>query len=899
VADAVYPTELESDAVLRDGSTVRIRPARPTDRDRLEDYFIAMSPETRRLRFWGASVDISGVAAAALDQDYLHHLTLLAFSGGGEEKIVGGAQYLGIDEHHAEVSFSVADELQGHGLGSLLLERLAGAASTNGVYTFMAKVLPENHVMIDVFRQSGFDVSIRATPGSIDVEFPTSTTSEAIERFDRRRVEASVNAVQAVLSPSAVAVIGASRDPDSIGGRLFHNLIDGEFRGPVYPVNPKAEVVHGVPAFASVRDVPGPVDVAFVAVPATAVMDAARDAAERHVRALVVISAGFAETGGDGPARQRELLDICRGSGMRLVGPNCMGVVNTDPEVRMNGTFASIRPPEGRVGFLSQSGALGLAVMDHANRLGLGLSSFVSIGNKADIDTNDLIAYWGRDDRTDVILLYLESISDARRFARLAPVVARETPIVVVKSGRSSAGARAAASHTGALLAASDVTVDALFRQSGVIRTETLEEMFDVATLLANQPAPTGNRVGIVTNAGGLGILCADTCAAEGLEIPPLAEATRATLSAFLPAEAATTNPVDMVASADGDDYRRTIVEVARDPGTDAVIVLYIPPLESAAPDVARGIVEAANELAGEVPILTTFMSTRGLPDQLRGAQVRLPSYTFPEQAAIALARASAYGTWRVKPRGVVPAFMDVRVDEAASIVATGLERGDGWLDPSDVDRLLACYGIPTVTSGRAAAPDEVADVARRIGGPVALKAYGPDLVHKTELGAVALRVPVSEVADRARGMAEAIRANGIEPSGFIVQRMVPDGVEMFVGMTHDPVFGPVLAVGAGGTAVELTRDIAVRVTPITDLDAAEMVRELATFPLLDGYRGAPATDVPAIEHVLLRVSALVEDHPGISELDLNPVMALTDSAVVVDARVRVTVGPPEPSPQP
>ena len=423
MGDVGYPIELESDVVLRDGSTVRIRPARSTDRDRLEDYFITMSPESRRLRFWGASVDIRGVAAAALDQDYVHHLTLLAFSGGDEGLIVGGAQYFAIDGHRAEVSFSVTDMLQGRGLGSLLLERLAGAASANGIHTFTAQVLPENHKMVDVFRQSGFDVSIRATPGSIDVEFPTSTTSEAIDRFDRRRTEASVNAVRTILSPSSVAVIGASRDPNSIGGRLFHNLIEGEFHGPVFPVNPSADVIHGVPAFASVLDVPGSIDVAFVAVPADAVAGAARQAGERNVRALVVISAGFAETGGAGPGRQRELLEICRSSGMRLVGPNCMGIVNTDPAISLNGTFASAHPPEGRVGFLSQSGALGIAVMDHATRLGLGLSSFVSIGNKADIDTNDLIAFWGQDERTDVILLYLESIKDARRFARLAPAV--------------------------------------------------------------------------------------------------------------------------------------------------------------------------------------------------------------------------------------------------------------------------------------------------------------------------------------------------------------------------------------------------------------------------------------------------------------------------------------------
>jgi len=888
VAEPPYPADLDTDAVLRDGSTIRVRPARPADRDRLEDYFIGMSPETRRLRFWGASVDVTSVTAAALDQDFVHHLTLLAFSGGSDGKVVGGAQYFASDQRRAEVSFSVADELQGHGLGSILLERLAAAADANGVHTFVAQVLPENHAMIDVFRQSGFDVSIRARPGSIDVEFPTSTTPEAIERFDRRRVEASVNAVEAILAPSAVAVVGASRDPDSIGGRLFHNLIDGEFHGPVYPVNPKADVVHGVPAYASISDVPEPVDVAFIAVPADRVAAVARDAAAGHVRDLIVISAGFAETGGEGPARQRELLEICRAAGMRLVGPNCMGVVNTDPEIRMNGTFASTQPPEGRVGFLSQSGALGLAVIDHATRLGLGLSSFVSVGNKADINANDLIAYWDQDPRTDVVLLYLESIKDARRFARLAPRVARDTPIVVVKSGRSAAGARAAASHTGALLASSDVSVDALFRQSGVIRTATLEEMFDVATLLANQPPPKGNRVGIVTNAGGLGILCADTCEAEGLEIPTLGERTTASLSTFLPPEASPANPVDMVASADGEDYRRTIIEVARDPGIDAVIVLYIPPLESAAPDVARGIVAAATEVDGAVPILTTFMSTRGLPEQLHSPTVRLPSYTFPEQAAIALARVCAYGTWRLKDRGAVPRFADVRIDEAAGIVATALERGAGWLDHAEVERLLACYGIATVVSAIGATADQAADAAGRIGGPVALKAIGPELIHKTEAGAVALNVAAGEVAEQVRVMSDRLGGQGIEPTGYVVQRMVPDGTEMFVGMTSDPTFGPVIAVGAGGTAVEIMKDIAVRITPITDLDAHDMLRELTMFPLLDGYRGGERMDVHEIEGVLLRVSALVEDHPGIAELDLNPVMALARGAVVVDARIQV-----------
>ena len=573
---------------------------------------------------------------------------------------------------------------------------------------------------------------------------------------------------------------------------------------------------------------------------------------------------------------------------MRLVGPNCMGLVNTAPAIRMNGTFASTPPTQGRVGFLSQSGALGIAVMDHAARLGLGLSSFASVGNKADIGANDLIAYWSDDDRTDVILLYLESIIDTRRFARLAPATARDTPIVVVKSGRSTAGVRATASHTGSLLAASDVTVDALFRQSGVIRTDTLEEMFDVATFLANQPPPRGNRVAIVTNAGGLGILCADTCEAEGLVVPPLADETIAALSEILPAAASTGNPVDMVASAGGNDYRRTIVEVARDPGIDSVIVLYIPPLESAAPEVARGIVDATKEVDGAVPILTTFMSTRGLPEALQTTDVRIPSYTFPEQAAIALAHASTYGTWREKPRGRIPVFPEVHVDHAAGVIATALERGNVWLEPAEVETLLACYGIPTVEAMMAATPEDAAEAAQRIGSRVVVKVVGPELLHKTDVGAVALDVPAAEVAERGRRMLDDVRRAGAEPTGFVVQRMVPAGVEMLIGMTLDPVFGPVIAVGAGGTTVELLHDVAVRITPITDLDATEMVRELATFPLLDGYRGTAKVDVPSVEHILLRISALVEDHPSVSELDLNPVIALPDGAVVVDGRIRV-----------
>jgi acetate---CoA ligase (ADP-forming) len=892
-----YPSNLESDVVLRDGSTVRIRAARPEDLARVQDYLLGLSPETRRLRFWTVAVDVGELAKKIVDVDYQDHLTLLVLRGGDEGMMIGGAQYSRIDGGRAEIGMSVADEWQGKGIGSILLGQLAQAAVERGVSIFVAEVLPENHGMIGVFRESGFPLSIRALPGEIEVEFPVSMTEEAVAQFERRETAASVSAMRTFLSPGSVAVVGASRDRSSLGGHLFHNLLTEEFRGPVYPVNPKAEVVHGVPAYPSIEKVPGPVDVAFIVVPAAFVVQVARECGEKGVRGLVVISSGFAEVSGDGPARQRELVAVCRAYGMRIIGPNCMGIVNTDPEVRLNGTFASIFPPPGRVGFLSQSGALGLAVMQHAIELGLGLSSFVSVGNKADISGNDLVAYWGEDERTDVILLYLESFGNPRRFARLAREVGRRKPIVAVKSGRSAAGARAAASHTGALLAASDVTVDALFRQAGVIRTDTLEQMFDVAELLANQPAPKGDRVAIVTNAGGLGILCADTCDANGLKVPPLSEITKGKLREFLPPEASVENPVDMIASATDEDYERAIRTVASDPDVDAMIVIYIPPQVEKAAAILRAIARAARDVGGRIPVATTLMAGTAIGAELRVDGTTIPSFLFPEQAAIAVARAAAYGRWRTKPEGIVPRFDDVRRDEAYAVIAGALGRGSGWLTAVALVELRGYDGLPVARSARAATPEEAGAVAARLGATVALKAFGSDIVHKTDVGAVRLGLNgLEEVTAAAREMARRIPEAGLTLEGFLVQEMVTGGVEMLVGVAQDRLFGPVVACSAGGTAAELLRDVSVRIAPITDLDASEMVRSLKTFPLLDGYRGAPKADVAALEEVILRVSAMVDAHPSIAEMDCNPVMVLPQGAVIVDARVRVQEpAPPKP----
>ena len=884
-----YPLNLESDVVLRDGSTVRIRPARPDDLARVEDYLLGLSPETRRLRFWTVAVNIGELARKIVDGDGRDNLTLLVLRGGDQGTMIGGAQYSRIDGDRAEIGMSVADEWQGKGIGSILLGQLAQGAAERGVGILVAQVLPENHGMIGVFRESGFPLSIRALPGSIEIELPASLTEEAAEQFERRETAASVNAMRTFLSPRSVAVVGASRDRSSLGGQLFHNLLTEEFHGPVYPVNPRAEVVHGVPAYPSIEKVPGYVDAAFIVVPAAFVVQVARECGEKGVRGLVVISSGFAEVGGDGPARQRELLEVCRAYGMRIVGPNCMGIVNTDPQVRLNGTFASIFPPPGRVGFLSQSGALGLAVMQHAAELGLGLSSFVSVGNKTDISGNDLVAYWGEDERTDVILLYLESFGNPRRFARLAREVGRRKPIVAVKSGRSAAGARAAASHTGALLAASDVTVDALFRQAGVIRTDTLEQMFDVAELLANQPAPDGDRVAIITNAGGLGILCADTCDANGLTVPPLSEATKVRLREFLPAEASVENPIDMIASASDADYEGAIRTVAGDPDVDAVIVIYIPPQVEKAAAIVRAIARAVRDVGGSIPVATTLMGGSAVESELRADGTKIPSFSFPEQAAIAVARAAAYGRWRTRPEGTAHRFDDVRRDEAYAVIAGALGRGGGWLTAEELEELLGCWGLRVARSARAVTPEEAAAVASSLGGPVALKALGRDIVHKTDIGGVRLGLDSpDDVISAAKEIARRIDEAGLTLEGFLVQEMVTGGVEMLVGVAQDPLFGPVVACSAGGTAAELLRDVSVGIAPITDLDASEMVRSLKTFPLLDGYRGAPKADVGALEEIILRVSMMVDAHPSIAEMDCNPVMVLPEGAVIVDARIRV-----------
>jgi len=888
---ADYPSHRKADVVLSNGSTVRLRPLRPDDERRLLEFFSGLDPRSQGFRFFSGAVDLPGIAHLLAEVDYGDRYGLIA-TRGDEDVVVGHGSYIRLGPGRAEVAFAVAEALQGHGLGTILLAHLTEVAAEHGIESFVAEVMPENHRMVEMFRKSGFPAAVHAEPGALRVEIPTSLEPAAVELFEDRDRRAAVAAVRAIFEPASVAVIGASRNPGRVGGAVLANLRAAGSPGALYPVNRAGGEVQGVAAATSVAAIEGEVELAVIAVPATDVVAVARECAAKGVRALVVLSAGFAESGPEGTERERELLAVCRGAGIRLVGPNCLGVLSTDPERPLNATFAPAPPPPGGVGLSTQSGALGLALIELAGEGGVGVSSFASVGNRADVTGSDLLEYWEQDPRTAVALLYIESFSNPRRFSRVARRIGRQKPIVAVKSGGSAAGARAASSHTGALLAASDRATEALFDQSGVIRAETLAELFEVTSLLSTQPLPAGGRVAILTNSGGPAIMCADACEGAGLEVPELPEEVRAELAAFLPAEAALANPVDMIATAGPAEFRRAIGVLAGWEGIDALIAIFVRPLATAAEEVAAAIGAAVAELPRPLPMQAAFISA-GDPAALREIAT-IPTHRFPEAAANALGKVVRHVRWRHRPASEHPALSGIRGDEAKALLAEALAEGREWLDPERCRGLLDAYGIATPASHQAASPTAAGRAAAALGGPVALKAVGPEILHKTELGAVRLGLSgPTEVARAAREIDAELERHSLRRESFLVQEMAGDGVEMLVGIATDPVFGPVLACGAGGTAVELIGDVQLRVCPLEAGDPAAMLDGLAIRPLLDGYRGSAAADVASLEATIARVGAIAAAHPEIVELDLNPVLATPHSAIAVDFRVRLHEAPP------
>ncbi len=881
-----YPAQWESDVVLADGGTARVRPSRPDDEPALLALYERLSDESIYLRFFSPVPRPTAVQLERITSiDYVDHMVLVAQIGAD---IVAVARYDRIGPDEAEVAFAVADDQQRRGLATLLLEHLAGIARANGITTFLADTLPGNSKMLNVFVDAGWEADRRFTEGTIRVRFPIAPTSASVGVVEARESHAESASIARLLAPRSIAVIGASRTAGKIGHELFRNLLEYGFEGPVYPVHPTALSVAGVRAYPSVLEVPDAVDLAVVVVPAPDVAGIARQCADKGVLGMLVITAGFAEAGGDGKTAERELVAFARSNGMRIIGPNCFGVLNTAAGVRMNATFAPAQPVAGNVAFLSQSGGLGIELMSRAGDLGIGISQFVSVGNKADVSGNDLLQYWAEDAQTEVILLYLESFGNPGKFVRLARNVARSKPIVAVKSGRTAVGSRAASSHTAAL-AAPDLAVDALFRQAGVIRVDTLDELLSTAMVLAHQPLPAGRRVAIVSNAGGPGILAADACAGARLEVPELAAATQDALREVVLTGASVRNPVDLVAAATADQYEAALRLALADPSIDAILAIFVPPLVTRAADVARAIVRVAESAEGK-PIVSCFLGQNGVPDALRGDDTRptIPSFAFPESAAHALGRVADLADWRRRPAGAVPHLVGIDVPGARAVVTAALDNDPegAWLDPGAAAAVLACFGIPVVGFREVTDAEQARSAARALGYPVVLKASAPNLVHKSDVGGVALDLrDDAAVVNAFEAMATAL---GDHMTGAVVQPMVPVGVEVIVGITHDQSFGALVLFGLGGVTAELLADRALRLVPVTDEDAHQLVRTLRGSQLLFGYRGRPAVDVAALEDLILRVGALADEIPEIAEMDLNPVVASADSVVAIDVKIRV-----------
>jgi acetyl coenzyme A synthetase (ADP forming)-like protein len=885
--------------ILRDGTSATIRLAQPGDKEAMNKFFASLSSESKRRRFFGFAAPADKLIESFCDPSNPRAKLSLVVTrlSQGDLRIIATGNYIARDETTAEVAMAVDDAFQGKGIGTLLLDRLTLLAVTNGLRRFRAVTMLENKPMLDVFLDSGFECRTRSDDGYVEIDLSTIPSEASVLRAEMRDRISTTASLRPFFQPRSVAVVGASRTPTAIGGRILNALTTGGFQGPVYPVNPNASSILSRTVYASVRALPEVPDLAVIAVPRDSVFEVIDDCAARGVRAIVVISAGFSEIGTEGKELQQRLVEKVRGYGMRMVGPNCLGLLNADPAVRLNASFAPNFPPPGHVAFCSQSGALGLAILSLCRERELGLSHFISVGNKADVSGNDLLQYWEEDPQARVILLYLESFGNPRRFARIAKRVGLRKPIVAVKAGRTGAGRRAAGSHTAAL-AASDVAVDALFRQAGVIRAETLDEMFELATALDKQPLPQGRRVAILTNAGGLGILCADSCEAGGLTVPELGDKTKTILRQFLPAAASMTNPVDMIASAGADHFRNAIEVLLAADEIDALIVLFIDVALRDPEAVVRGITTgvATARKRGETtkPVYACVMASAAPAKPMAIDGERIPNFAFPEVPARVLSKLATYAEWRNKSDGMIPDFDDIQPDSARSLCQSVLhQRGAGWLSTEEIRTVLAAFALPLPPAVVCRTADEATKTARDMGFPVAIKLASRRIVHKTEIGGVqlnleneaAVRLAFAAIQDR---LAKQNRLDAMD--GVLVQPMISEGMELMIGVTQDPLFGPVLAFGLGGIHVEILKDVCFRVTPLTDRDAREMVHSIRGFRLLQGYRGHPPADIPAIEELLLRVSRLVEEVPEITELDLNPIFALPPGkgSVIIDSRIRV-----------
>ena len=695
------------------------------------------------------------------------------------------------------------------------------------------------------------------------------------------------NSLDSLFRPRSVAVIGASRRVNSIGGEILRALVEFGFSGPVYPVNPGAIAVHSMKSYPSLSAIPDPVDMAVVVVPRDHVLSVIEACGKKGVRGVVVITAGFKEVGSEGARLEQKIRKRLEHYNMRMIGPNCMGIINTEPEYRLNASFAATVPERGNVGFISQSGALGEAILAHASENNLGVSMFASMGNKADVSGNDLLEYWENNPDVEVILMYLESFGNPKPFTSLARRITRKKPILTVKSGRTAAGALAASSHTGSIVG-KDIATTSLLEQCGVIRVSSLEEMFVKASALANQPIPQGDRVVIVTNAGGPGILCTDSLIGAGIEIPELSKRTRAAIARVVPPEASTRNPVDMIASADAARYKAVLEKVMKDPDVDAIIAIFVSPIMIDAYEVARAIAEAAD---GTKPVLSVFMGKQRSDEGIELLRSRkVPVYRFPEEAASAMSALTTYRKLRERPHGKMVRY---KVDQATArrAIASARKAGRTELTPGEVREILAAYRFPLVPSRTAATAAEAIEAAIDLGYPAVLKIESDIISHKTDVGGVKVDLRNADEVVAAFRDLSALRSE--DPDLLVtVQPMVQGGQEVILGMTRDAQFGPLLMFGLGGIFVEIMKDVAIRIHPLTDEGARLMIRKIKGYPLLAGYRGEKAVDMRLLAETLLRLSQLVSDlEQDLAELDLNPFIVTPHrkGSFIVDARITLS----------
>jgi acyl-CoA synthetase (NDP forming)/GNAT superfamily N-acetyltransferase len=870
-----YPRHWEADVVLSDGGTVHLRPIIPDDAQKILALHGRLSERTRYFRYFAPYPHMSQKDLTRFS--VVDHHGRVAFGAFlGDELIAVGRYERLADSDSAEVAFVVEDGHQGRGLGSILLEHLAAAARERGLARFVAEVLGENSQMVRVFRDAGYRVSRAIEEGVLHLEFAVDQTEASVAVARSREQAAEARSVHNLLHPRSVAVIGASSEPNKVGYAVLTNLLSADFAGPVYPVNSEHRSVRGVRAYPSVLDIPDPVDLAVVAVPAAGI-DGVMDAClAKGVTTLVVLSSGFADVGPDGLGAERRLVTEARAHGMRVVGPNALGVVNTDPAVRLNATLAPRLPGRGRAGFFCQSGALGIAILADAAARGLGLSTFVSAGNRADVSGNDLLQYWETDPATSVVLLYLESFGNPRKFARLARRLARHKPIVVVRSGRHAVRPGLAATS----VPVDDASVQALFEQAGVIRVESLDQLFDTALLLANQPLAAGERVAVVGNSTAIGLLAADTVLAQNLRLAA--------------------DPVDTGVDASPEEFAAAVRDVLHRDDVDALVIVFVPPLAVPGAAYARALRAAVDEdTAVAKPIVSTFLAVAGVPTELAvpgpdgtPGYGSVPSYPSPERAVLALTRAIRYARWRSTSRGVLvrPDAIDT-VTARAQVAKSIVDSSRRALADTDAVRLLGCYGIDVVPFRQADNEVDVVAAAEAIGYPVVLKSASEKLRHHSD--PVGVRLDLAG-ADAVRAAYRDLRTvSGVD--GVAVQRMAGHGVSCLIGLQDDPSFGSLVYFGLSGVVSDLLGDRAYAMVPLTDIDAAWLVRAPAAAPLLAGYAGSESVDLAALADLVLRVAAMAEDLPEVRTVTLDPVVALTSGAAVTGAAV--VLGPPPPRP--